>query len=387
MPTNLPIHVIFFFIVLFSLTNASIGFTAEDSQDASQHKLDQLKKSIHEINKWLSQANTEKSGLSKKLEQQEKEINRVSKNIRAIHQKISKQVKELQRLKKLGKQQKSSLNQQKAFLVKQLRTAYLQGNQPALKLLLDDDAPQDMARYMHFFSYINDARNEKITAFQSSLAQLKATETQALKQQTKLNKNRHSLETERKNLRQNRKQRKKVLAKLDSNIKSNAQRLKKMKADQRRLKTLLSELERTVTSIPTPADATPFKQQKHKLPWPSRGRVTARFGSRIAQGKLKLNGIRIATKENSAVTAIHHGRVIFSNWIRGFGLLTIIDHGDNYMSLYGNNKSLVKDTGDWVSAGETIAYSNESSTKNESGLYFEIRKNGKPLNPSHWLRK
>jgi len=385
MPINISIRVIFFSIMLLSMSNPSVGLA--DSQDASQHKLDQLKKDIKKVNKWLSKANTEKSGLSRKLERQEKEINRVSKNIRAISLKISNQVKELKRLKIQNKQQKSSLNQQKIFLIKQLRTAYLQGNQPALKMLLDDDAPQDIARYMHFFSYINDARNEKITAFQSSLAQLKATKTNILKQQTKLNKNRHVLETDRKSLRQNRKQRKKVLAKLGKNIKTNAQRLQKMKADQSRLRKLLNELERTITSIPTPADASPFKQQKYKLPWPSRGRVIARFGSRIAQGKLKLNGIRITTKENSKVTAIHHGRIIFSNWIRGFGLLIIVDHGDNYMSLYGNNKSLIKETGDWVSAGETIAYSNESSTKNESGLYFEIRKNGKPLNPSQWLRK
>ena len=385
MPINISTRVIFFFILIFSLSNQNIAIA--DSQDASQDKLKQLQKSIQEVNKWLSKANTEKSGLSKELESKEKEISRVSKNIRAISKKISKQVKELKSINKLKKQQKHSLNQQKTFLIKQLSTAYLQGNQPALKMLLDDDAPQDIARYMHFISYINDARNEKITAFQLSLAELKATETNILAQQTKLNRNRHSLETDRKSLRQNRKQRKKVLAKLSNNIKNNAQRLKKMKADQSRLKKLLSELERTIANIPTPENATPFKQQKHKLPWPSRGRVTARFGSRIAQGKLKLNGIRIATQENSKVTAIHHGRVIFSNWIRGFGLLTIIDHGDNYMSLYGNNKSLVKDTGDWVTAGEIIAYANESNTKNESGLYFEIRKNGKPLNPSYWLRK
>ena len=385
MPINISIRVIFFFIFLLGLSSPNTGLA--DTQDASQHKLGQLKKNIKEINKWLSKANSEKSGLSRELELQEKEINRVSKSIRTINLKISKQVKELKRLRKQEKLQKSSLNQQKSFLIKQLRTAYLQGNQSALKMLLDDDAPQDIARYMHFFSYINDARNEKITAFQSSLAQLKATETSILKQQTKLNKNRRALETDRKSLRQNRKKRKKVLAKLNKNIKNNAQRLQKMKADQSRLKKLLSELERTIASIPTPADATPFKQQKYKLPWPSRGRVIARFGSRIAQGKLKLNGIRIATKENSKVTAIHHGRIIFSNWIRGFGLLIIVDHGDNYMSLYGNNKSLIKETGDWVGAGETIAYSNESSTKDESGLYFEIRKNGKPLNPSRWLRK
>ncbi len=385
MPNQISFHVIFFFILCFTLTSPQIAHSA--NQDASQHQLDQLKKNITKVNHWLFKANTEKSGLSKELETQDKQIDRISKDIRATNTKISKQVRKLTDLKKQSKQQKASLNQQKNFLIKQLRTAYLQGNQPALKMLLDADAPQDIARYMHYFSYIKDARNEKITNFQSSLAQLKITETEILKQQTKLSQNRRSLETHRQTLRHNRNQRKKVLSKLSANIKNNSQRLKKMKADQSRLEKLLSELELAIANIPTPDDATPFKQQKSKLPWPSRGKVLARFGSRIAQGKLKLNGIRIATKEDNQISAIHHGRIIFSNWIRGFGLLIIIDHGDNYMSLYGNNKSLVKETGDWVSAGETIAYSNESSTKNESGLYFEIRKNGKPLNPSRWLRK
>jgi len=385
MPIKIPFYVIFFFVLCLGLGRP--GCTLAASQDASQNQLDELKKSIKKINRWLSKANTEKSGLSKTLETQEKQINQLSKDIRVTSSKISAQIHKLDALKKQSKQQKSSLNQQKTFLIKQLRTAYLQGSQPALKMLLDAEDPQDIARYMHYFSYINDARNEKINTFQASLAQLKLTKTEILKQQTKLNQNRHKLETHRQTLRKSRKQRKKALAKLNTNIKSNAQRLKKMKADQNRLEKLLTEIEQTIANIPIPADAAPFKQQKSKLPWPSRGRVIARFGSRIAQGKLRLNGIRIATKDDSQVSAVHHGRVVFSNWIRGFGLLLIIDHGDGYMSLYGNNKSLVKETGDWVRAGETIAYSNESSTKNESGLYFEIRKNGKPLNPSRWLRK
>ena len=135
-----------------------------------------------------------------------------------------------------------------------------------------------------------------------------------------------------------------------------------------------------------PSDSAPFSQQKSKLPWPSRGKVVAEYGSSVANGKLKLNGIRIITKENEDVLSIYSGRVIFSNWIRGFGLLIIIDHGNQFMSLYGNNKSLTKETGDWVRVGETIAISSEYTSSLETGLYFEIRKKGKPINPRKWLR-
>jgi septal ring factor EnvC (AmiA/AmiB activator) len=107
----------------------------------------------------------------------------------------------------------------------------------------------------------------------------------------------------------------------------------------------------------------------------------------VAQGKLKSNGIRIATKEDGFVKSVHDGRVIFSDWLRGFGLLLIIDHGDDYMSLYGNNKTLLKETGDWITGGEVIAHTRSSGSSKESGLYFEIRYKGKPKNPLKWLKR
>lgn len=355
--------------------------------EVSESQLIELKKNIGKIDRWLSQANTEKTGLSKQLQSQEKKIADVSRSIRTTNTKINNTLKELNTLQKKQKQQTAQLNTQKEYLIKQLRAVYEQGKQPALKMLLDSDNPQNTARYLNFFSYINDARNEKIKAFKETLKQIEQTKSDILIRKKELNEHRLELETHHQALVQSQKSRKKVLAKLEASIENESARLKKLKADQTRLEKLLAEVERAIANLELPSDAAPFSKQKNKLPWPARGKVLQRYGSRIAQGKLKSNGINIALKEDQEVKAVHSGRVVFSDWIRGFGLLLIIDHGEGYMSLYGNNKSLIKDTGDWVRAGETMAYAMDSSGKNESGLYFEIRRHGKPLNPRHWLRK
>ena len=129
-----------------------------------------------------------------------------------------------------------------------------------------------------------------------------------------------------------------------------------------------------------------FAGLRGKLKWPSRGRLANRYGSRRKEGKLKWQGVMIKAPEGTEVTAISHGRIAFSDWLRGFGLLTIIDHGDGYMSLYGGNQSLYKEVGDWVEAGDVIASVGNSGGHRETALYFEIRHNGKPTNPLKWCR-
>jgi septal ring factor EnvC (AmiA/AmiB activator) len=134
------------------------------------------------------------------------------------------------------------------------------------------------------------------------------------------------------------------------------------------------------------AEHQPFAKLRGRLNWPSRGKLITRYGSARKVGKLKWQGVNISAPEGTEVRAISHGRVAFSDWLRGFGLLTIIDHGDGYMSLYGGNQSLFKEVGDWVEAGEAIASVGNSGGRQDSALYFEIRHNGKPSNPLKWCR-
>ena len=374
------------YALFFSIPMAKANQTESMSQEQSEAKLDQLKSSIKKMTSWLFQANDKKTDLNKNLEQNGRKINQLSKKIRQAKQKIKDNKSELASLNKTLIRHRSELKTHQAFLQKQIQIAYFQEEHSDIKLLLNTDNPQDIARQMRYFDFIKVARKEKIERVSSLLKKIKNTEEVIKHTTERLERRTVELNSQQLKLSKTLKNKQTLLAKLKKSIQNNTQRLEKMRADQARLKALLEELENSLVNLPMPSDSAPFSQQKSKLPWPSRGKVVAEYGSSVANGKLKLNGIRIITKENEDVLSIYSGRVIFSNWIRGFGLLIIIDHGNQFMSLYGNNKSLTKETGDWVRVGETIAISSEYTSSLETGLYFEIRKKGKPINPRKWLR-
>jgi septal ring factor EnvC (AmiA/AmiB activator) len=159
-----------------------------------------------------------------------------------------------------------------------------------------------------------------------------------------------------------------------------------MEENQKQLEQVLKEVERAVANMQLDKDATPFRTLRNQMPWPAEGRLVRKYGSRSPDG-IGSTGIVIQSAVNTPVKAIHHGRVVFSDWLRGFGLLMIVDHGDGFMSLYGFNQALLKDTGDWVNEGDVLASVGNSGGQREGGLYFEIRYKGKPDNPLLWLKK
>ncbi len=356
------------------------------SQEQSEAQLAELKKNISQINSWLNKANSEKSGLVNQLKNQEKSIAKVNKDIQSSKKKVRELLSKLNELNSDLAAHKRSLKTQQSFLIQELRALYLEGKQPALKSLLDSNDPQTSSRYLRYFSYLHEARNEKIQAYEHTLEALQETENDILRQQAELKQTQAEQEKKRKNLKQQNAARKTTLAKLQATILNKAQERDRLTDDHKRLEALLREVEQAIADIEIPTETTPFSRQKGKLAWPTRGKVIERFGSRVAQSQLRSNGIRINAADGSAVQAVHYGRVVFSDWLRGFGLIIIIDHGEGYMSLYGHNKSLMRDTGDWVNAGDILAYAGSSGGETQSGLYFEIRRNGKPINPSKWLK-
>jgi septal ring factor EnvC (AmiA/AmiB activator) len=179
-----------------------------------------------------------------------------------------------------------------------------------------------------------------------------------------------------------------LLAALEREIGAKDRRLKALVEDEARLQRVLATLRRALADLPRGFDAEkPFPTQRGHLPWPASGSVKAAFGARRGVGELKWNGILIAAPEGRAVHAVHRGRVAFADWLRGFGLLMIVDHGDGYMSLYGHNQHLLKEVGEWVEAGEAVASVGASGGRAESGLYFEIRHDGRPVDPVRWLAR
>ena len=185
-----------------------------------------------------------------------------------------------------------------------------------------------------------------------------------------------------------RKERKKVVRSLKAEIKSKGQQLDGLLADEQELKSLLQALTEALSDIPAaPGDHKPFAKLKGKLKWPTSGRRLKAYGESRRIGSLRWQGVVIAGKEGQEVKAVSHGRVAYADWLRGYGLLLIIDHGDGYMTLYGHNQSLFREVGDWVEKGEVIAAVGNSGGIDNHALYFEIRKDGKPTDPIRWCRR
>jgi len=359
--------------------------------DASQReeqsvKLKQLRDKITALTWQLRETRGEESQLSRSLRTTERAIDQISRNLRLLEGREAKEQRALKKLESQRSVQQQQLTAQQTRLSQQLRSAYAMGQQGEIKLLLNQEQPASIGRMLVYYEYISRARTREIEEVSQSLAALQKLEHDISLQLDEINKLKSEQQLKQSELNVERQQRKLTLTQLKADILSSNRELANYKANEKQLEQLLRTLDEVLADIPD-LDKRPFAKSKGKLAWPTKGRLTAHFGSRRPVGNLKWRGVMIDTKEGSSVRAVSHGRVAFADWLRGFGLLLIIDHGNGYMSLYGHNQSLYKEAGDWVDVGETVATVGDSGGQERSGLYFEIRHNGKPLNPTKWCRR
>jgi septal ring factor EnvC (AmiA/AmiB activator) len=251
-----------------------------------------------------------------------------------------------------------------------------------LRLLLMQDDVDSISRLLAYYRYFERARIGEIDHLLKDLEAL-AQVQQSIEQETgQIRQSREAREEEARQLNAQRDERRQVLATLETNLKDQQSRLAALGKDEKGLLALLEKLRDIFADIPKQiAGAEPFAQMRGRLSWPLKG--TARTG---AGEEGDSHGVLIAAAEGGEVRAVSHGRVVFADWLRGYGLLLIVDHGDTYLSLYGCNETLLKDVGDWVDAGEVVATSGASGGRKTPGLYFELRHDGKPMDARAWLR-
>ncbi|MCG6867442.1 MAG: peptidoglycan DD-metalloendopeptidase family protein [Gammaproteobacteria bacterium] len=264
-----------------------------------------------------------------------------------------------------------------------VRARYANGREAYLKLLLNLESPVHFSRYHIYYDYLNRARLARIDAVTRTLDDMSEVEVALKRNAERLSQSREDLKVERARLKAAQDGRMVTLKALQAEIGKGNRSIAALKAEHEGLKSLLNKLRMALDDIPVhPGGEQPFKRQKGKLPWPATGRIV-----RGGTGGASAQGVLIRAGEDEAVRAIERGRVAFADWIRGYGLLLIIDHGKGYMSLYGYNRSLYKSPGDWVEAGDLIARVGASAGRSTPGLYFGIRHNGKPLDPTSWCTK
>jgi septal ring factor EnvC (AmiA/AmiB activator) len=268
-----------------------------------------------------------------------------------------------------------------------IRQAHRLGQQSELKLLLNQEQPERTSRLARYHGYIVDAHQGAIQDYTDTLKELAIVSDKITNTAHNLAQQQQGLEKEQQALTSSQKKRLSVMRKISRSLRDQGQQLSTLTADQQRLQTLLDEATNTLANLTLPENTTPFNKLRGSLPFPTQGKILQAYGKPQFDGKLKRNGILIGNRMGADVVSVHYGRVIFSDYLRGHGLLLIIDHGDGYMSLYGHNETLLKAVGEWVSAREKVATIGNSGGQTQVGLYFEIRHKGAPINPQSWLRR
>ena len=370
---------------LLSFTPFHITAAPIDKQ-VTPEQLTALEQRIASLQEAMQSTRTEYGQLQNSLQNSEETIGDVSQKLEQLRYQLNEQQKTLETLKKQTDKQKQQLAQQRKVLSQQIHAAYLAGRQDYLKLWLNQENPSSVGRVLTYYDYFNRARAQQIDIISQSLEHVTTLQLRTEKEKEQLNKLLQEELGKKQRLELSHTEREAILKALRKTLKNQNKELKRLQEDKKHFETLLGKLEQAAQSLPHPKGHKNFRQLKGKLPAPISAKITHHFGEKRI-GHLRWQGVLFATKNGQEVRSIAAGRVVFAQWFRHFGLLVILDHGKGYMSLYGHNQSLYKKVGDWVEADTLLARSGESGGRDTPALYFEIRYQGKPINPLRWLQK
>jgi septal ring factor EnvC (AmiA/AmiB activator) len=375
-------------IALFAISanaqNDDAQRTAQEAQ--AKQKLEQVRADIHKLAEEQKQTTAQHNEAAAALRDQELKIAAAAKVLRELDQQLTAQQSKLNESLARREALDLKLKDQREALAALLRSAYAMGRDEELKLLLAQDNIDEISRMLAYYRYFERARVHEIDGLLKDLAALAQVQADIERETAALKAARDERAAQAQQLDAERDQRRRLLGELESTLKDQNARLAALGKDEKALVDLLAKLRDIFADIPKHlVGAEPFAELHGRLGWPLHGKIVVHFGA-TADGERSSQGILIEAKDGSEVHAVSHGRVVYADWLRGYGLLLIIDHGEGYLSLYGYNETLLKDVGDWVDAGEVIATSGDSGGRKTAGLYFELRHDGKAVDPATWMR-
>ncbi len=364
--------------------------------NAQKEELRQLRNRIDALQKTLAASEETKSETADALRESERAISDTNRMLRGLAQDQRAVNAQLANLREQSRRMNGDIEAQRTRLARLLYQQYVGAQPDALKLLLNREDPNRIARDLHYLTYLARARAELIGNLRSNLNRVADVTQETQHKSAELVAINDSQRAQRKRLETEKSARKAVLVKVSRQIDKQRREISTLKRDENRLARLVDQLSRMLARVkPGPlrnervpeaaGDAGAFGHLKGRLYLPVRGELRNRFGGPREGSGVLWKGLFIAAPAGQDVKAIAGGRVVFADWLRGFGNLLIIDHGDGYMSLYGNNESLYKQVGDAARSGETVAAVGNSGGNMDSGLYFEIRHQGKAFDPLGWV--
>ncbi len=372
--------------------------------DAKREELKGLQERIQALQKDLAKTEGSRADAAEELRETEKAISDANRRLRELNGERARAQASLDHLNLQSQKLSSRIAAQQAQLGRLLTRQYYAGETDALRHLLSGDDPNQLARDAHYLGLLSHAKAGLIRDLGGILEEKKHLASLAHDKTAELAEIETNQQRERSGLVEQQKQRQAILARISDRIKTQRREVEKLKRDEKRLARLIEGLGRIVAKPKPPASSraqapalrnerTPdaslpadaFARQKGRLALPTRGELANGFGTPRQNGGTTWKGVFIRADGGAEVKAIAPGRIVFADWLRGFGNLAIVDHGDGYLSVYGNNESLYKAVGDPVKAGETIASVGNSGGNPETGLYFELRHLGQPIDPLKWV--
>ena len=407
---------------LLVLMLACVPYANANKKEQSKQNLDDVQQRLEALKKELDNSQEAHKDAADALKESEQAISEANKKLFEINQKQQQNKKTLTQLKSDSISTNQALAQQQNLLSSQLYQQYIHGQQSYIQMILQSENPDEIARDVQYFSYVAKARASLISKMQGNLnkiSKLNDATASALKEVADLKQK----QVDEKRALENQKQAKsKVVSNLSQQIAAQRTEIKKLTRDEKRLSELVERLAKIIPPPPKkvrpkrepvttarPAETTTsnkppkevlanntepslefsgssFAALRGKLRLPVRGDVTNRFGSSREDSGISWKGLFIKANEGAEVKSVATGRVVFADWLRGFGNLIILDHGDGYMSLYGNNQAVLKQVGDNVRAGDVIASVGNSGGNQTNGLYYELRSQSRPFDPLSWSR-
>lgn len=357
-----------------------------------------LRERIDILQKELNRKVTIKQGAANALQETELAISKITQRLNKLLEEDRQATENYKQLQLQYKQIKNDIDIEREQLEKLLYQQYTSGHHTYLKLTLYQQNPNQLARNLYYYNQVSQARSEIINNLQINQEKIETLIQISRQKKDEIS----AIQTEyfirRKKLEQEKNKHKILLSQLSDQVSKQQQELNKLNDDERRLSRLVKEINKLIVKqsdntlinnkLPD-ANLTNnvlFSALKGKLNLPVKGSIVNRFGSQRTNKQLTWKGLFIQSPNGSDVKAISEGKVVFADWLRGFGHLIILDHGNGYMSLYGNNATLQKKIGDTIRGGDTIATVGNSGGNSDSGLYFELRHKGKPFDPLMWIK-
>ncbi len=368
------------------LTVAQAEETPGDLTQIKERELEVVRERINVLKESMDASAAERDRLTTELQALEVRISEQRMRIKELERQQRYAANKKQALDTELAEREAHLDAESAALAVQVRTAYISGGQEKLRLLLSQRDPATLGRLMAYYRYLNEYRAENIDAVIEQIARLDELRQQIAAEEKRLGELARERYDELTGLQASQEGRSALLGELRKKIANEGLEVERLAAQEQDLTRLIAELSSILSDYPIRSEAA-FSALRGKLTWPVAGALLHDFGQPRAGGEMKWNGVVLGAPRGQEVRVVYHGRVAFADWLAGMGLLVIVDHGEGFMTLYGYNETILKNTGDWVAPGDVIATVGESGGQSEAGLYFELRRGIQPINPRQWVTK